>query len=56
MVGRIYDKLHVQNSFQLSMPISHLLDRWIAIDEEPKKITNMTKRDGQSQYASRSKR
>ena len=35
MVICMYDKLHVQWSIQLLMPISHPLDRWIATDEEP---------------------
>ena len=33
----MYDKLHVQWSIQLLMPISHPLDRRIATDEVPKK-------------------
>ena len=36
MVVCIYDKLHVQWSIQLLMPISNPLDRWIATDEEPR--------------------
>ena len=55
MVVCMYDKLHVQWSIQLLMPISHPLDRWIAIDNKPRKRTKMTRRDGQSQYTSRSK-
>ena len=51
MVFCMYDKLHVLWSIQLLMHISNPLDRWIAIDEEPKKITKIAKRDVQSQYA-----